>query len=279
MLCKPGLHMKVSPMFVAWQNEKPCVITDHTRSGINDGIPQSEAKVKYDDMRTFGQNLHNARSSNPGRCLVTFKSDVVSAFLNLPAHPIFQLRQVVRIEGKLFIVRWLVFGNRASPRCWCAVSGLLCWLGVRKLGIASLHVYMDDFFGWDYADNLVWYRGKLRPCRQVQFLLLWESISCPFKDRKQEHGEALKIIGFWVDINAGSISLPPSTVSDIITKIDLFLTRSLTIPLHVAMLSGTLELDAKCATLGTTSPVRNVPQNQWQILVASRNSHQCGCHC
>jgi hypothetical protein len=57
----------------------------------------------------------------------------------------------------------------------------------------------------------------------VQLLLLWESIACPFEDRKQDHGEALRIIGFWVDINAGSISLSPSTVSDIITKIDLFL--------------------------------------------------------
>jgi hypothetical protein len=82
---------------------------------------------------------------------------------------------------------------------------------------------MDDFFGWDYASNLVYYRGKLRPRRQVQLLLLWESISCPFEDRKQEHGEALKIIGFWVDVNAGSISLSPSSVIDIISKIDLFL--------------------------------------------------------
>ena len=218
----PG--MKISPMFVIWQNEKPRAVTDHSRSGINDGIPQADAKVKYDDMRTFGQTLHNARSTNPGKRLVTFKSDVMTAFLNLPAHPIFQLRQVVRIEGKLFIVRCLVFGNRASPRCWCAVSGLLCWLGVQKLGIVGLHVYMDDFFGWDHADNLVWYRGKLRPRHQVQFLLLWESISCPFEDRKQEHGETLKIIGFWVDINTGSIALAPSAISDIVTKIDSFLT-------------------------------------------------------
>jgi hypothetical protein len=217
----PG--MKISPMFVIWQSEKPRVVTDHSRSGINDGIPLSEGKVKYDDMRTFGQTLHNARKSNPGRRLVTFKSDVASAFLNLPAHPIFQLRQVVRIEGKLFIVRRLVFGNRASPRCWCAVSGLLCWLGIRKLGVVGLHVYMDDFFGWDYADDLVLYRGKLRPRRQVQFLLLWESISCPFEDRKQEHGESLKIIGFWVDINAGSIALSPPTISDVVAKIDFFL--------------------------------------------------------
>ena len=74
-------------MFVVWQNEKPHVITDHTYLGINNSIPQSEAKVKYDNMQTFSQNLHNAHLSNPGRCLVTFKSDVTSAFLNLPAHP------------------------------------------------------------------------------------------------------------------------------------------------------------------------------------------------
>ena len=82
---------------------------------------------------------------------------------------------------------------------------------------------MDDFFGWDYADNLVQYRGKLHPCQQVQLLLLWEAISCPFEDCKQEHGEALKIIGFWVDINAGSISLSPQSISDIVMKIELFL--------------------------------------------------------
>jgi hypothetical protein len=217
----PG--MKISPMFVVWQNEKPRVITDHSRSGINDGIPRAEAKVRYDDMRTFGQTLHDARAANPGKRLVTFKSDVSSAFLNLPAHPIFQLRQVVKIEGKLYIVRRLTFGNRASPRCWCAVSGLLCWLGIRKLKIDGLHVYMDDFFGWDYADDLVWYRGRLRPRRQVQLLVLWESISCPFEDRKQDHGEVLKIIGLWVDVNAGSISLPPAAILNIVAKIDLFL--------------------------------------------------------
>jgi hypothetical protein len=98
----PG--MKISPLFVVWQNEKPRVVNDHSRSGINDNIPRSEAKVKYDDMRTFGQTLHDARSANPGRHLVTFKSDVASVFLNLPAHPIFQLRQIVKIKGKLFII-------------------------------------------------------------------------------------------------------------------------------------------------------------------------------
>ncbi len=50
----PG--MKISPMFVVWQ-EKPRVVTDHLASGLNDGIPRSEAKVQYDDMHPFGWTL------------------------------------------------------------------------------------------------------------------------------------------------------------------------------------------------------------------------------
>jgi hypothetical protein len=58
--------MKMSPMFVAWQKNKPRVITDHSASGINDGIPRDEAKVKYDDMHPFGQALYEWLQSYPG---------------------------------------------------------------------------------------------------------------------------------------------------------------------------------------------------------------------
>jgi hypothetical protein len=152
--------MKTSPMFIAWQHGKPRVVTDHSASGLNDGIPKKEASVKYDNMRTFGQTLYDAKEKHPDRCLITFKSDVATAFLNLPAHPLWQLRQAVVVNGQLYIVRRLVFGNRASPHCWCAVSGLMCWVASRKLNIEGLHIYMDDFFGWDFADELLLYRGK-----------------------------------------------------------------------------------------------------------------------
>ena len=98
----PG--MKVSSMFVVWQNAKPWVVTDHSASGLNAGIPVEEAKVQYDNMHDFGQSMHDAWRENPGRRLVVFKSDVASAFLNLPAHPLWQLRQVVIVDGKLYIV-------------------------------------------------------------------------------------------------------------------------------------------------------------------------------
>ena len=82
---------------------------------------------------------------------------------------------------------------------------------------------MDDFFGWSFADDLVSFHGRLRPRRQVQLLSLWEHISCPFEDKKQDHGDILKIIAFFVDINRGTITLSPDTITDIISKIHLFL--------------------------------------------------------
>ena len=59
------LGMKMLPMFVAWQKNKPRVITDHAALGLNDGIPRAEGQVKYDDMHPFGQMLYEWLQRNP----------------------------------------------------------------------------------------------------------------------------------------------------------------------------------------------------------------------
>ena len=50
-----------------------------------------------------------------------------------------------------------------------------------------------------------------------------KQFNVPLKIKKQEHGNPLKIIGFWVDANQGSLSLPPSSLVDIVDKIKAFL--------------------------------------------------------
>ena len=217
----PG--MKVSPIFVVWQKGKSRVVTDHSASGLNDSIPRSEAKVRYDDMRTFGQAIFNAKRAYPNTDLVTWKSDVSSAFLNLPAHPIYQLRQVVDVDGVRRVIHRLVFGNRASPRCWCSVAGLMCWLGIKKFDIKDLHDFMDDFFSWALASDLVVYKGITRPRPQARLLMLWDAIGCPWKEKKQEYGLELKIIGFYVDINRGTLTLTDDAISDILSTVRTFL--------------------------------------------------------
>ena len=217
----PG--MKISPIFVIWQKGKARVVTDHTASGLNDCIPRSEAKVRYDDMRTFGQVIFNAKRAHPNDDLVTWKSDVSSAFLNLPAHPIYQLRQVVDIDGIWRLIHCLVFGNRASPRCWCSVSGLMCWIGIKKFAIKDLHDFMDDFFSWALASDLILYKGISRPRSQTRLLMFWDEIGCPWKEKKQEFGKELKIIGFYVDINRGTLTLTDETISIVLDAVRTFL--------------------------------------------------------
>ncbi|KAF8805359.1 hypothetical protein BYT27DRAFT_7258470 [Phlegmacium glaucopus] len=197
----PG--MKISPIFVIWQ----------------------KAKVRYDDMRTFGQVIYNAKRAFPREPLVIWKSDVSSTFLNLPAHPIYQLRQVIDVEGVWRLVHCLVFGNRASPHshCWCSVSGLMCWIGIKKLDIKDLHDFMDDFFSWARASDLVLYKGVSRPHPQARLLMLWDKIGCPWRDKKQEFGMELKIIGFYVDINNGTLTLADEAIADIIKAVCAFL--------------------------------------------------------
>ena len=62
-------------------------------------------------MRTFGQAIYDVKKAHPDEILVCWKSDVSSAFLNLPAHSIYQLWQVVNIDGSLQLIHCLVFGN------------------------------------------------------------------------------------------------------------------------------------------------------------------------
>jgi hypothetical protein len=51
---------KLSLLFVVWQNRKPQVMNDHALLGLNNGIPQEEANVRYNDMHSFRQSLNNA---------------------------------------------------------------------------------------------------------------------------------------------------------------------------------------------------------------------------
>ena len=100
----------------------------------------------------------------------------------------------------------------------------MCWIGIRKFGIEDLHDFMDDFFSWALARDLVIYKGVLRPRPQTRLLMLWDEIGCPWKDKKQEYGKELKIIGFHVDINRGTLTLTDDAIANVLTTVRVFLT-------------------------------------------------------
>ncbi|KNZ76002.1 hypothetical protein J132_00752 [Termitomyces sp. J132] len=84
-------------------------------------------------------------------------------------------------------------------------------------------MFMDDFYSWDHGNNLITHKDVLWPQGQAQLLLFWDAIDCPWEEKKQEFGETLKIIRFWVNINQGTITLTDKSTADIVFKIQLFI--------------------------------------------------------
>jgi hypothetical protein len=99
----------------------------------------------------------------------------------------------------------------------------MCWIGIKKFDIKDLHDFMDDFFSWALRSDFVMYKGVSRPRPQARLLMFWDEIGCPWKDKKQEWGLLLKIIGFFVNINHGSLTLTDESISEIISIVHSFL--------------------------------------------------------
>lgn len=83
--------IKALLLFVVWQKNKAQVVTDYSASELNDRIPKIKAKICYNDMKTFSQAMYNVKHSFFNDMLVIWKSNIASAFLNLPAHSLWQI--------------------------------------------------------------------------------------------------------------------------------------------------------------------------------------------
>ena len=99
----------------------------------------------------------------------------------------------------------------------------MCWIGIKKLNIKDLHDFMDDFFSWALRSDFILYKGIFRPRPQARLLIFWDEIGCPWKEQKQEFKMELKIIGFYVDINRGTLTLTDESISDIMAIVCAFL--------------------------------------------------------
>ena len=59
---------------------------------------------------------------------VVWKSDIAEAYRMCPMHPMWQIKQGVRILGKLYVDRVNQFGGCASPAIFIAVNVLVAWI-------------------------------------------------------------------------------------------------------------------------------------------------------
>jgi hypothetical protein len=78
----------------------------------NSLIPREHVTVPLDNLHDLGDRLITARTRySTDRRLVVFKSDVSQAYRRLPLHPLWQLFQIVTIDGMCHVDQNNNFGN------------------------------------------------------------------------------------------------------------------------------------------------------------------------
>ncbi len=172
---------------------------------LNTMIRKSQVKVKLDNIHDLGAALLAVRKKHPNRKLTLFKSDVKSAYRQLPMHPL-----VVSIDDQHHVDRCNAFGNRGGGWNWNAFASLVNWIGTEKKNIPDLLGYVDDNFSWEFEGNTKYYKPykKHLPAKQTRLLKLWDELGIPHEEEKQLSGPRLPILGYEVDANAMTVKVP-----------------------------------------------------------------------
>jgi hypothetical protein len=139
-------------------------------------------------------------------------------------HPLWQVKQIITVEGDRFVDRCNNFGNRGAQKLWVAVMALVIWIGIYVRHLEHLKLYTDDTYSFDLAENFELYLpyNRLMPSKQVALLRLWDDIGIPHDNVKQVWGKTLTIIGFDVDPNAMTVTMPPDKLRDLLSAIQSF---------------------------------------------------------
>lgn len=123
----PG--MLVVPVTISERNpEKPCLCVDHSATPYarNAMIPKAPFPTLLNNLQHLGHVLRElCVSLVPQVCI---KSDVSRAYWTLPMHPLWQIKQVVKVNGD-YIVDWRKnYGNHAAGDPWSAFFALVIWI-------------------------------------------------------------------------------------------------------------------------------------------------------
>ncbi len=203
------------------------LIVDHSAGDFspNSMILKHEGHVHLDTLKHLGRTLiHAWRKHGRDVKLVLFKSDVSQAYRQLPMHVLWQIRQVITIENQHHVDCCNNFGNRRAGRIWCTFFGLVLWIATFVKLLTNIFGYVDDSFSWEFADRENWYGPyqKHLPVKQTALPTLFDELGVPHEEGKQLHGCILTIIGFNVDPNTMTITMPITSQLELISAIRNF---------------------------------------------------------
>ena len=214
---------------------KPCTVNFRLITNLSVGVFAPNTMIEKSDV----SNLPLDTISDLGAALITFrrihgniplvmwKSDVSQAYRRMPMHKHWQMKQIHTIEGERHVDRCNNFGGKGGYGIWSTFMSLVVWIGWNIL-LIRFFVYVDDNFGFERAEALMFHArlGCRLPSQQARLLDLWDDIGLPYEDRKQEFGPTLRIIGFVMDPNAMTVTIPDDARAKFLSSISDFINIS-----------------------------------------------------
>jgi hypothetical protein len=105
---------------------------------------------------------------------------------------------------------------------------LVAWIAIHRMLIEALKLYMDDSFSFELAGRMLYYAPYQDhyPAKQTRLLQLWDEIGLPHDRPKQLFGSTLTVIGFDVDPNAMSATLPAHKKVELVKHLRQFAVKN-----------------------------------------------------
>lgn len=221
----PGMYS--SPIFAVPKphTSKFRMVVDHSAGehSLNSFISRERVSTKLDNVRDLGHFLRVERTRT-GQQLRLFKCDASKAYRRAPAHPLWQIKQVVSVNGERRVDRCCNFGTKSAGDIFFSIMALVLWAAQFEYGIEALLGYVDDVFSFDDFAKLVLYRpyNRLMCPKQSALLHLWDHIGLPHSNDKQQSGAVLTILGLDVDPNCMTVTMPNESRLELIDKLEDF---------------------------------------------------------
>ncbi|KAF9458604.1 hypothetical protein BDZ94DRAFT_1284780 [Collybia nuda] len=203
----PGMYSMPIHAVPKPDNSDLQMVTDHSagKFALNSVIPHSAIiGAPLDNLKHLGTSLLRMRKLHgPSVKLVVFKSDVKGAHCLMPMAFEWQIKQINTINGAMHVDHCACFGNSGSARIWLSFFSLVLWIT---------------------RYNLLWYAPyrKFFPKKQTLLLHLFDELGIPHKEWKQVSGHVLKVIGFEVNIQLMSFTMPADSKSALLLFIHDF---------------------------------------------------------